>query len=43
MRIKSPADFWTGVLFGGFGLFAAIYAQRREVLSPVRFSAPRKT
>jgi hypothetical protein len=26
MRIKNPTDFWTGLLFGGFGLFAAIYA-----------------
>lgn len=26
MRIKSPTDFWTGVLFGGFGLFVSLYA-----------------
>ncbi len=26
MRIRNPTDFWTGLLFGGFGLFAAIYA-----------------
>ena len=26
MRIKNPTDFWTGLLFGGFGLFAAAYA-----------------
>jgi hypothetical protein len=26
MRIKNPTDFWTGVLFGGFGLFVAVYA-----------------
>lgn len=26
MRIKNPTDFWTGLLFGGFGLFAALYA-----------------
>lgn len=26
MRIKSPTDFWAGLLFGGFGLFVAIYA-----------------
>src|SRR5262245_29016938 len=26
MRIKSPQDFWSGVLFGGLGLSAAIYA-----------------
>jgi hypothetical protein len=32
MRIKSPADFWTGVLFGGFGLFAAIYAATHYAL-----------
>jgi hypothetical protein len=26
MRIKNPTDFWTGVLFGGFGVFVAVYA-----------------
>ena len=26
MRIKNPTDFWTGLLFGGFGLFVAVYA-----------------
>jgi hypothetical protein len=26
MRIKNPTDFWTGLLFGGFGLFACLYA-----------------
>jgi hypothetical protein len=26
MRIKNPTDFWTGLLFGGFGLFMAVYA-----------------
>jgi len=26
MRIRSPQDFWAGVLFGGVGLSAAIYA-----------------
>jgi hypothetical protein len=26
MRIRNPTDFWTGVLFGGVGLFAALYA-----------------
>lgn len=26
MRIKNPTDFFTGLLFGGFGLFVAIYA-----------------
>ena len=26
MRIRNPTDFWTGLLFGGFGLFAAVYA-----------------
>ena len=26
MRIKSPQDFWSGVLFGGAGLAAAVYA-----------------
>ena len=26
MRIKNPTDFWTGLAFGGFGLFAAVYA-----------------
>ncbi len=26
MRIASPKDFWSGVLFGSLGLFAAIYA-----------------
>ena len=26
MGIRNPTDFWTGLLFGGFGLFAAIYA-----------------
>ena len=25
-RIASPQDFWAGVLFGAFGLFAAVYA-----------------
>ncbi len=26
MRIASPQDFWSGILFGALGLFAAIYA-----------------
>ena len=26
MRIASPRDFWSGVLFGAFGLFVAVYA-----------------
>ena len=26
MRIASPRDFWSGVLFGALGLFVAIYA-----------------
>lgn len=26
MRIKSPKDFWAGLMFIGFGLFAAIWA-----------------
>jgi putative tricarboxylic transport membrane protein len=26
MRIRSPQDFWAGVLFGGMGLLAAVYA-----------------
>jgi hypothetical protein len=26
MRIRNPTDFWTGLLFGAFGLFAAVYA-----------------
>jgi hypothetical protein len=26
MRIRNSTDFWTGLLFGGFGLFAAVYA-----------------
>jgi putative tricarboxylic transport membrane protein len=26
MRIASPRDFWAGVLFGAFGLFATVYA-----------------
>jgi Tripartite tricarboxylate transporter TctB family len=26
MRIRNPTDFWTGLLFGGFGLFVAVYA-----------------
>jgi hypothetical protein len=26
MRIRNPTDFWTGLLFGGFGLFMAVYA-----------------
>ena len=26
MRIKNPTDFWTGLLFGGFGLFMSLYA-----------------
>jgi hypothetical protein len=26
MRIKNPTDFWTGVLFGGLGLFMSLYA-----------------
>ena len=26
MRIRSPQDFWAGVLFGGVGLSAAVYA-----------------
>ena len=32
MRIKSPTDFWTGLLFGGFGLFVAIYAATHYAL-----------
>ena len=26
MRIKSPKDFWAGLMFIGFGLFAAVWA-----------------
>jgi hypothetical protein len=26
LRVASPQDFWAGVLFGAFGLFAASYA-----------------
>jgi hypothetical protein len=26
MRIKNPTDFWSGLLFGGLGVFVAIYA-----------------
>jgi hypothetical protein len=26
MRIKNPTDFWTGLLFGGFGAFMSVYA-----------------
>jgi putative tricarboxylic transport membrane protein len=26
MRIASPKDFWAGLLFGGLGLFVALYA-----------------
>jgi hypothetical protein len=26
MRIRNPTDFWTGLLFGGFGLFVTAYA-----------------
>lgn len=26
VRIANPQDFWAGALFGGFGLFAAVYA-----------------
>ena len=26
MRIKNPTDFWTGLAFGGFGLFVSVYA-----------------
>jgi putative tricarboxylic transport membrane protein len=26
MKIKSPKDFWSGLMFVGFGLFAAIWA-----------------
>ncbi len=26
MRIKSPRDFWAGLMFLGFGLFAAVWA-----------------
>ena len=26
MRIKSPRDFWAGLMFIGFGLFACIWA-----------------
>jgi hypothetical protein len=26
MRIRSPQDFWSGLLFGGLGLSAALYA-----------------
>ena len=26
MRIANPRDFWAGVVFGGFGLFMAVYA-----------------
>jgi hypothetical protein len=26
VRIASPQDFWSGVLFGALGLFAAVYA-----------------
>ena len=26
MQIRNPTDFWTGLGFGGFGLFVALYA-----------------
>lgn len=26
MRIKNPTDFWTGLIFGGLGLFVSLYA-----------------
>jgi hypothetical protein len=26
MRIRNPTDFWTGLLFGSFGLFVSLYA-----------------
>lgn len=26
MRIRNPTDFWTGLAFGGFGLFVSLYA-----------------
>jgi Tripartite tricarboxylate transporter TctB family len=26
VRIANPRDFWAGLLFGGFGLFVALYA-----------------
>lgn len=26
MRIGNPTDFWTGLAFGGFGLFVSLYA-----------------
>jgi hypothetical protein len=26
MHIKNPTDFWTGLLFGGFGVFVSLYA-----------------
>ena len=32
MRIKSPTDFWTGVLFGGLGLFVSIYGATHYAL-----------
>jgi len=32
VRIASPRDFWAGLLFGGLGLFAAIYAATNYTL-----------
>ena len=26
MRIRNPTDFWTGLAFGGLGLFVSLYA-----------------
>ena len=32
MRIRNPTDFWTGLLFGGLGLFVALYAATHYAL-----------
>jgi hypothetical protein len=32
MRVKNPTDFWTGLLFGGLGLFVAVYAATHYTL-----------
>ena len=32
MRIRNPTDFWTGLLFGGLGLFATLYAATHYTL-----------
>jgi len=36
MRIKSPKDFWAGLMFIGFGLFFMIGADNYELGSAAR-------